>query len=120
MDSKDYYTKLDKIVLNKTKFEEINVSPEDKNPIMKKQQSVKYYLETYVKESIGADIFESLIPVGSQPGKIYGMAKVHKEGVPLRPVVSMINTSEYFLAKYLDTFIQPNIPISYSVNFLNP
>ena len=83
---------------------------------MKKQQSVKYYLDTYVKDSIDADVFESLIPVGSQPGKIYGMAKVHKQGVPLRPVVSMINTSEYFLAKYLDTFIQPNIPISYSVN----
>ena len=44
------------------------------------------------------------------------MAKVHKNGVPLRPVVSMINTSEYYLAKYLDTFIQPNIPISYSVS----
>ena len=53
-------------------------------------------MDTYVKDSISADIFESLIPVGFQPGKIYGMAKVHKQGVPLRPVVSMINTSEYF------------------------
>ena len=44
------------------------------------------------------------------------MAKVHKEGVPLRPVVSMIKTSEYCFAKYLDTYIQPNLPISYSVN----
>ena len=31
----------------------------------------------------------------------------------------MINTSEYYLAKYLDTFIQPNIPISFSVNSTN-
>ena len=116
MNTKDYYAKLDKIVLDKTKFEEIKFNTDDKNPIIKKQNSVKYYLDTYVKDSVDIDTFNSLIPVGSQPGKIYGMAKVHKEGVPLRPVVSMIKTSEYCLAKYLDTFIQPNIPISYSVN----
>ena len=43
----------------------------------------------------------------------------HKEGCPLRPVVSMVNTSEYFLAKYLDSFIQPTIPNSFSVSSTN-
>ena len=41
----------------------------------------------------------NIAPSGSQPGIIYGMANVHKENIPLRPVVSMIRTAEYNLAK---------------------
>ena len=59
---------------------------------------------------------DSISLVGAQPGTLYGTCKVHKDVYPLRPVISMIKTSEYFLAKYLDTFIQPNIPIAYCVN----
>ena len=96
MDTDEYYQKLDRIVLDKTKFEEIVINQGDDHPIIKKQNSVKYYLNEYVKKAVDENIFNSLTPVGAQPGKIYGMAKVHKEGCPLRPVVSMVNTSEYF------------------------
>ena len=51
-----------------------------------------------------------MIPSRSKPGKLYGQAKVHKSNVPLRPVVSMVDTPEYNLAKYLDNMIKPYIP----------
>ena len=38
------------------------------------------------------------------------VAKVHKPHVPQRPVVSMINTPEYKLVKFLDGLIKPHIP----------
>ena len=57
-----------------------------------------------------------LRPSGSAPGKLYGMCKVHKDGNPLRPVVSMLNTAEYKLAKYLDNIIKPHIPSRYMLN----
>ena len=41
------------------------------------------------------------------------MAKVHKDNVPLRPVVSMIGTPEYELSKFLDNLIKPYIPDKY-------
>ena len=47
------------------------------------------------------DTFSNLVPSGSQPGKIYGLAKVNKESTPQRTVVSMIRTAEYNLAIYL-------------------
>ena len=57
------------------------------------------------------------------PGRLYGMCKVHKDGYPLRPVISMLNTAEYNLGKWLDSYIKPNIPRKYSVastdEFLN-
>ena len=41
------------------------------------------------------------------------MAKVHRDQVPLRPVVSVVGTPEYNLAKYLDQLIKPQIPNTY-------
>ena len=50
---------------------------------------------------------------GSQPGKMYGLCKIHKNGNPLRQVVSMGGTASYELAKYLDKIIKPYIPDEY-------
>ena len=57
--------------------------------------------------------FEDIYPRGSQPGKLYGLCKVRKENYPFRPVVSMIGTAEYKLAKYLDQITKPHIPSKY-------
>ena len=56
------------------------------------------------------------MPSGSQPGKIHGLAKVHKDNTPLRPAVSMIRTVEYNLAKYLVKIINDAMPTTYILN----
>mgnify|MGYP000934471646 CR=1 FL=1 len=38
--------------------------------------------------------------------RIYGLPKVHKEGSPLRPVVSSISAPPYLLAKFLDNWLK--------------
>ena len=40
-------------------------------------------------------------PTGSQPARMYGLPKIHKIGVPLRPIVSASGTFNYKLAKLL-------------------
>ena len=40
-------------------------------------------------------------PVGSQPGRAYGLPKIHKENVPLRLIISACNTFNYKLSKLL-------------------
>ena len=84
--------------------------------MLQKQNSVIYYINTYLKDYTDEEIVGNITPSGAQPGKLYGMCKVHKAGYPLRPVISMINTPEYKLAKFLDGYIKPNIPISLSCN----
>ena len=54
-------------------------------------------------------------PSGTGTGKLYGLCKAHKKNFPLRPIVSMINTAEYKLAKYIDQLIKPHVPDQYSV-----
>ena len=60
--------------------------------------------------------FDYIDPSGSQPGKLYGLCKAHKQGMPLRPVVSMLNTAEYNLAKFLDGIIKPHLPTQYMLD----
>ena len=49
----------------------------------------------------------NFISSGSSPGKLYGTVKVHKPNFLARPVVSMVNTPKYSLAKFLDDMIKP-------------
>ena len=62
-------------------------------------------------------------PKSSVPGKLNGLAKVHKKNCPLRPVNSMIGTPEFELAKLVDSTIKPFIPSKFMVKstdeFLN-
>ena len=43
------------------------------------------------------------------------MAKNHKNGCPMRPVLSAIDTPEYHLAKWIETQLKPLLCDNYSV-----
>jgi len=53
------------------------------------------------KSTLTEDICKQLCPVGSRPPRLYGLLKIHKEGVPLRPIVNNIGAPTYQLSKYL-------------------
>ena len=78
------------------------------HPVISKEKSIKYFIRKYLK-NVDKDIMQSLIPTGNKPGKLYGLIKVHKINNPARPVVSMIGTPQYKLAKFLDSVIKPSI-----------
>ena len=115
MNSTDYYSKLDEIVNDPSKFEKVHIPLNKDHPTISKEKSIKRYIKNHVKDVDDKNLAK-LIPCGSSPGKLYGLCKVHKKNYPLRPVISMINTPEYMLAKYLDSFIKPNIPTRFMLN----
>ena len=53
------------------------------------------------------DQYNFMYPSGSRPGILYGLPKVHKQNVPLRPILSAIGTCGYKLSKFLLPFIEP-------------
>ena len=63
------------------------------------------------EEKISEKEFDSICPVGTTPGILYGNPKVHKTVVnntpKFRPILSAINTPTYLLAKYLNTILLP-------------
>ena len=119
LNSADYYNKLDTIILDKDKFEEITVDVTKQHPVVSNEVSIKGYLARNVKKCVEDSVYRKIVPSGSQPGKLYGLCKVHKANHPMRPVISMVGTAEYALAKYLDDFIKPNINVSHTVNSTN-
>ena len=70
--------------------------------------------------------YAKLYPTGSSPGKFHGTAKVHKlaindavEQLPLRPIVSNLNTATYPLARYLAKILSPLSRSQYTVKSSN-
>ena len=59
-------------------------------PVFKEQERIMEKLKA-MKEGgkIDEKTYNRLWPTGSQPARLYGLAKVHKDVVPLRPVLSM-------------------------------
>ena len=110
LEAEDYFLKLDRLIEDGSKFIEVKLQDDTIHPIIQKENSIAYYVKRYLRKD---DDYTSLIPSGSKPGKLYGLAKVHKDNTPLRPVVSMVGTPEYKLAKYLDNLIKPHIPDTY-------
>ena len=118
LDADDYYAKLDVIVNDTTKFKQVVIEEDNriKHPLVKKEDSIKDYVHRYFKKHVDQQTYNKLRPTGSGPGKLYGMCKVHKDGYPMRPVVSMLGTAEYELAKYLDDWIKPFMPSTYMLS----
>ena len=110
LDSNQYYDKLDYIVNDTTKFSKIEYQDGSKHPITTDEKSIQSYLYRYFKKSLDSKLYSKVYPSGSNPGKLYGMCKVYKIDNSMRPVVSMIGTSQYELAKLLDGWIKPFIP----------
>ncbi|XP_046395746.1 uncharacterized protein LOC124163008 [Ischnura elegans] len=43
------------------------------------------------------------------PPRLYGLPKIHKDGIPLRPIVNAIGSPTYNLAKYLTGVLSPYV-----------
>ena len=56
---------------------------------------------------ISSRLYNELNPSGSQPPRIYGLPKMHKPEIPLRPIVSCIRSQSYHLSKFITSLIFP-------------
>ena len=57
--------------------------------------------------SITDEEYNKLFVSGSSPSILYGLPKVHKTGIPLRPILSAFKAASYNLAKFLISILQP-------------
>ena len=62
-------------------------------------------------------VYKEVRPTGSLRTRLHGLPKVHKNEVPLWPILSMVSSSQHALAKYLAAAIDPILQI-YSNNFI--
>lgn len=67
----------------------------------------KYLLSLVKSNNLPREVYNTIRPTGSQRPRLYGLPKVHKAGVPLRPILSMVGSAQHELAKWLSTILKP-------------
>jgi hypothetical protein len=94
----DYEQKINAILEDST-YKELTKDPTD---------SVERKTALLLKKSkLAEDICKRLRPTGTRPPRLYGLPEIHKEGMPLRPIISNIGAPTYQLSKYLATLLRP-------------
>ena len=76
----------------------------DSNPMPKIMKDVKKMISD---SSLDEKLKKKLTPSCETIPRIYGLPKIHKEGVPLRPIVNTIGSATYELAKYVAKILKP-------------
>ena len=102
MEREEYDSKMMELLLTST-YREL---PKDPTQTMKNKISCT--LRKYRKsKELPKTLYDSLRPSGCQPPRIYGLPKIHNPSVPLRPIVSCINSPTHALSKYISSIISP-------------
>ena len=55
---------------------------------------------------IDSELYKKLRPSGSQPSRLYGLAKVHKDNIPVRPVLSMPGSVYHVVAQQVADWLE--------------
>ncbi|XP_066920782.1 uncharacterized protein [Clytia hemisphaerica] len=90
-------------ILSLPQFEKvISTRKNAKNPVLKEEEKICKLLEKLKRDNEISDaLFLKLKPIGSQPPRLYGLAKIHKNGIPIRPVLSMPGSPYFNIAKQI-------------------
>ncbi len=74
------------------------------------------------KGSINQQLYKQLRSCGAKIGVCYGLFKIHKSDLPIRPIISTIGTHNYNTAKYLSKVLEDhfNQPLSINSTHLDP
>ena len=122
MDRANYVDKMMKILDDVTKFRVIDADkptrgrkPLVSHPLLQKEADLDRVL-TSMKEKLPNDVRNEIRPHGSRLAHMYGLPKLHKQGVPLRPALSATGTYNFKLAKWLNSILQPLIPAKHTVD----
>ena len=97
MNKFDYFEKMNNIVNGLTKFKFSGKAKEVDNIDKVESEIIKFLKKLVLKNEISDSLFSLIKPVGSVTPRWYGLPKIHNENIPLRPVLSMINSAQHKL-----------------------
>ena len=106
MSNEDYQNRIYKII-KASQFSEVKKTRKnERDPLLKEQDRIVGKLKDMEKKGqITERLYKDLKPIGSKSAKIYGLAKVHKPEVPLRPVVAIPGTAYDKIGKFVSHWL---------------
>ena len=102
MNTEDYKKKAEEL-LNQNTYRIITSDPTMrlKNKLINMLKSIK------TKGGMTEELYRRLYPTGAGSPNFYGLTKIHKLGMPLRPIVSSIGTVTYQTSKEVARILKP-------------
>jgi len=95
MDKTDYFDKMNALVNDKQTYKELK---HDLTPALQPKLNSKI-LTLKKTDAIDTQCYYRLRCSVPQPPKLYGLLKLHKPGIPMRPIVSFCGSPMYHLSK---------------------
>lgn len=93
------------VISDTTKFQQI--TSDIKKLTIKLEDKVNYVLKSLKsKGSISESFYNSCYSSGSQLGILYGLPKVHKQNIPIRPILSACTAHNFTLGKHLIPIVE--------------
>ena len=102
MNTEDYKKKAEEL-LDQNTYRAITSDPTMrlKNKMINMLKSIK------TKGGMSEELYKRFYPTGAGSPKFYGLPKIHKQGMPLRPIVSSIGTVTYQTSKEVARILKP-------------
>ena len=107
MDKAEYNKKAEELLNTKT-YKKIPEDPTNKQ----KNRQISILMNIKAEGGLNEEAYRRLYPTGAVSPKFYGLPKIHKPGIPLRPIVSSIGTVTYNTAKELAKILKPLVGMS--------
>ena len=103
LNTSDYEEKMLKILNDHTKF--VPVGKDDNLQKLDQFQRCIRYLKG--KGAITNEDYQRIYPTSAATPTMYGLPKVHKDGIPLRPILASTGSFNHECAKWLSDILSP-------------
>ena len=95
LDKAEYSIKAQDLLKDERTYKEISTDPTNKL----KNKLISLLKKTKAKGDISEQLYKKMYLTGAVGPKFYGLPKVHKRDIPLRPIVSSSGSMNYEVAK---------------------
>ena len=103
MDMDDYNNKASDLLDNRNTYSLLKNDPTKTTEC----KLNKILLKLKKSEKISESLYKRLYSSDSLPPRFYGLPKIHKPQIPLRPIVSFVDSPTYNLSSYLANILEP-------------
>ena len=103
MDKPEYIHKAQELLDDKKTYKEINTDPTNKL----KTKLISLLKKIKAEGGIEDQLYKKMYPTGAVAPKFYGLPKIHKRDIPLRPIVSSRGSINYEVAKEHSRILRP-------------
>ena len=113
MNTENYEEKVNSLLSDECTYEKLPTRPNPVNQIATRNN--QYVWNLYRNEKIINKCYYYLRCSNAITPRFYGLPKIHKSSVPLRPIVSFVNSLTYNLSKILSRVLSSLLKNNYSV-----